>query len=301
MVAMTTLDGAASGVRRWPFGTTTRQSNSVWALGVAIVAPALAAVTLALHLVNGSTDFTGWWYGNPMLAVLLAGPGVLIVTKCPGSSIGWLLCVSSLSQGLCGAGREYFVYGTLGGFAPGWFWVGWFSDSLWIVTVAALPLLLMLFPDGRATLGRARVLLGLPIIAFVCAWFVLLAGGPGGTVHGHEVAHPMADLVSAGVLAAGLKVSLILIQGSLGVALVVLVLRYRRSSGEARLQMKWIVWAGSITAIEVGTEFLPFNTVSTYTGPAAVLLLSTAITIAIVRHLCWTSMSSFTTRWSTPR
>lgn len=238
MVAMTTLGGVASTrARRWPIGITRGRPGLVLAWSVAVVAPALAGATVALHLVNGATDFTGWWYSNPLLAALLTAPGVLIAMKRPGSVVGWLLCVSALAQGLCGAGREYFVYGALGGAAPGWLWVGWFSDSLWIVTVAALPLILLLFPDGKPRSARARMLLVLPVVAFGCAWAAWLLSGPMGTVRGRDVTHPAADLASPSVVAAATTIGLILIQGSLGVAMVVLVWRYRRSSGESRQQM----------------------------------------------------------------
>lgn len=188
------------------------------------------------------------------------------------------------SQGLCGLGREYFVYGSLGGSVPGWLWVGWFSDPLWSVTVGALPLMLILFPDGQARPARSRALIALPVLAVVVAGAGHLLTGPVGSVRGREVAHPLAKLVPAGLAATAVNLGLILTLASLGTAVIVLVLRYRRSAGEPRQQLKWLVWAGSITAFEIATEFLPSNPVAPYTSAAVILLLSTAIAIAVVRH-----------------
>lgn len=200
MVAVTTPDGVAawrSRARRDRPQHPRRTGLLAW--GVAIVAPTLAAATVGLHAVNGDIDFTGGWFVDAALAVLLAVPAVLIVAKRPASAVGWLLCVAALTQGLCGLGREYFVYGSLGGSVPGWLWVGWFSDPLWSVTVGALPLMLILFPDGQPRSARSRALIALPVTAFLVAEAGHLLAGPVGSVRGREVTHPLETLVPAGL------------------------------------------------------------------------------------------------------
>lgn len=302
MVAVRTVDGAAALTPGAHSDRPQRIRPAVLlAWGVAIVAPTLAAATVGLHVVNGDVDFTGGWLLNAALGLLLAVPGVLIARKRPDLTVGWLLCLSCVSQGLCGLGREYFVYGSLGGSVPGWLWVGWFSDPLWSVTVGALPLMLILFPDGQARPARSRALIALPVLAFVVAGAGHLLTGPVGSVRGREVAHPLAKLVPAGLAATAVNLGLILTLASLGTAVIVLVLRYRRSAGEPRQQLKWLVWAGSITAFEIATEFLPSNPVAPYTSAAVILLLRQRSLSRWCAIACSTSTSSSTTPWSTRR
>lgn len=252
---------------------------------IAAGVPLLIALDIALHSTNGSTALTSWWLGDVALAVLLAVPGVLVALKRPDNAIGWLLCIASFSTAMAGAGREYLVYGFVGHTAPGWLWIGWFTDSSYMVSMATLPLTLMLFPDGRAASRRAARLLALPVATMMVGVFgSMFYKGSGVDIRGRTLNNPTDGVLPQWLPEAAMNLSMALFLGSVIAAIGVLVVRYRRASGEVRLQMKWVVWAGAFGVVELVTEILPVNPAATITGPVASGLLTVSVCIAILRH-----------------
>lgn len=253
-----------------------------WLVSAAVVL--LTAATIVLHARNGGTDLTSWWYGSLILAITLLGPGVLITRARPGNPIGWLMLLACLTEALCAAGREYLVYGLLGGTAPGWLWLGWLADSCYLIAIISLPVMLMLFPDGRPMSRRSGYALVLPAIAFVFGFFGYLFTGDVAHIRGHDLANPGAGLVPERLAqTAGLIGQPALVLALLA-AVATLVVRLRRSDGEQRVQLKWVAWAGSIEAIEVITEFVPGNSLAVYTSVCTDALFVAAIAVAILRH-----------------
>lgn len=252
-----------------------------WTLSV--VAVVLAGATVALHLVSGSTVITSWWYGNASLAVALTVPGAVIVARRPDSPIGWLMCSGGICGGLCGAGREYLVYGAMGHAAPGWLWIGWFCDSLFLVSMASLPIVLMLFPDGKPLgpwWGRCAWAI-LPGAAIGVVGYLLLGDLThihGRAVHNpvHGVPHGLSDTLA---IAGQATVMVGLIGG-----LVAVIIRFRRAAGVERAQMKWLAWSGSIAAVELLSELTPWNPIAPVTGTLATTLLAGSVALAVVRH-----------------
>jgi signal transduction histidine kinase len=251
---------------------------------VAAVVVLLTVATVVLHAHNGGTDLTSWWYGSLALAITLLPPGVLITRARPGNPIGWLMLLACLTEALCAAGREYLVYGLLGGTAPGWLWLGWLADSCYLIAIISLPVMLMLFPDGRPMSRRSGYALVLPAIALVFGVFGYLFTGDVAHIRGHDLANPGAGLVPASLASAAAFIGQPALVLALLAAVATLIVRLRRSDGDQRVQLKWVVWAGSIEAIEVITEFLPGNSLAVYTSVCSDALFVAALSVAILRH-----------------
>lgn len=256
----------------------------VWV--IAVLVPILSASAFALHLHTGYTDLTSFSFADIALSLVLLVPGVLVTLKRPDNAIGWLLCWASFSTAVAGAGAEYLAYGFLGGSAPGYLWIGWFTDSLYILSMGALPLILMLFPDGHMMPGRSRHLLILPIASMVLGTFgsLFLSDHEGVDVQGRRLYKPARHVFPSWLPDSAMGLSTLLFFTSVITAIVLLVLRYRRSSAEVRLQMKWVVWAGTIGVLELASELIPNNTLYSVTGPIASSLLTASVCIAILRH-----------------
>lgn len=256
------------------------------AWGTAGLVLVLTGVTCALHVSTGGSDLTSWWAGDVVLAVVLLVPGLLVALRRPDNAIGWLMLTGSLSTAVSGAGREYLVYGFLGGAAPGYLGIGWASDALYLVSMATLPLVLMLFPDGRPISRWAGGWMALPLASMLLGTFgALFAADPDGVdVQGRRLYNPARHVFPAWLSDGAATLSWVLFQLGIVAAVVLLVVRYRRSGAEIRQQMKWVVWAGSIGALELATELIPDNQLSQYTGPAASALLVASVCVAILRH-----------------
>jgi signal transduction histidine kinase len=241
-------------------------------------------VTVGLHLSNGATEETAWWLGNLVLALAVAPLGALVAARRPRLALGWLFLGSAVTQVLCACGREYLVRGLLGGTAPGWRIVGWLADPAYIVTVMALPAALMLFPDISPLSRRARPAVTLLLPLFVVVLLVGWATPDDMVIRGHRYAGLADGWLPSGFVSGLESVATYLIGVTLLAGLVTILLRSRRATGEERLQVKWVAWAGTIASIEVATEFIPGNAVAPYTGPATIMLFATALTVAVLRH-----------------
>jgi len=227
------------------------------------------------------------------LAVLefLGAPilGGLIASRRPANAYGWLWCAIGLGVGLDALARGYAAFGLLGrpGGLPAATAVAWATNVTWILGLGLVPLVLLLFPDGRLPTRRWRPL----------AWLTLALA----------VALPLEDAVSPGELqffpfldnplgvtggALGWlvhtfgQVGFQLFLATLPAAAVALALRFRRARGQERQQLKWFAYAGLIlVAVPIADTISPFG----FDSNRLIELLSTwplyvAIGIAILRH-----------------
>jgi hypothetical protein len=129
--------------------------------------------------------------------------------------------------------------------------VAWLVSSISApVAIGSLTLVLLLFPDGRPSSRRWSVALFVPIIATVLlavgsaldrtlVWFPMLAGPLDPTLLDPGV----AALTRFGGFA-GLAISALLAVGAL-------IDRYRDADDMLRRQIRWVVLAGTLTAITV--------------------------------------------------
>ena len=87
----------------------------------------------------------------PLVDILMAGAGALIVARHPRHRVGWLLCAS----GVFGASLELADGYGLHDF-DGSTWGAWYATWSWIPHGALLALVFVLFPDGRFPSSRWR-------------------------------------------------------------------------------------------------------------------------------------------------
>jgi len=180
----------------------------------------------------------------PVLAFPLVG--ALIASRRPRNLIGWLCLWEGLLWALLGMIESYGIYGLARpGSVPLPVAVYALGEWLWVPTVGLLAIyLVLLFPDGRLPSRRWRPL------AWLAGAAIVLGGAGNGLAPG-----PIADFGGvrnpyglegqpwvAGAANAILVVLLVCILASVAS----LVLRYRRSLGEERQQIKWLVFAASV-------------------------------------------------------
>jgi signal transduction histidine kinase len=170
--------------------------------------------------------------------------GALIASRTTGNPIGWLLMSVGVGFLLGGMTDEYLTFA----YRRGWedhaltTFVGWLTNWVFLALVLPIPWILLLFPDGTLPSRRWRPV---GIAALVCsasaAVASILAPGPIDTSVSSAPDNPtgVESLEPViGVVLAVAGVSLL----ALGFASVVgLFLRYRRSRGEERQQMRWFV------------------------------------------------------------
>jgi hypothetical protein len=228
------------------------------------------------------------------LAVLefLGAPilGALIASRRPGNAYGWLWCAIGLGVGLDALARGYATYGLLGrpGGLPAATAVAWATNVTWILGLGLVPLVLLLFPDGRLPTRRWRPLAWL-IVALAIALPLEGAVFPGELQFFPFLDNPVG--VTGGALgwlvnAFGQVAFFPLFVATLPVAAVALAVRFRRARGQQRQQLKWFAYAGLIlVAVPIADTISPFG----FDSNRLIELLTTwplyvAIGIAILRH-----------------
>lgn len=172
-----------------------------------------------------------------------------------GTYLAWRVPDNSLGLILGGFGFSFLlgVYGeTLAGTNNPWaIWGAWFGTWQWALSMVLLLVLLPLFfPDGRLPSRRSRWIIasalgGLSLLIVGNAFRPSLALGDEGTFVS-PVALPLSNEVFDFAASLGMVLALIAIFASLAMAVV----RYRRSVGIQRQQMK--VFAGAILFAVIG-------------------------------------------------
>jgi signal transduction histidine kinase len=214
-----------------------------------------------------------------VMSLALGIAGSLIASRERRNPIGWLL------SGMA-------VIAAIGEIAEGWgkhaSWSGaeavqWFSSWSYVFGATGLALVFALFPSGRFLSRRWRPF---PWVLGLTA--ALIAAGLG---LGHEGddsfnggRNPYAvEGIGAGVMYVAGQVLLIV---TLLAAIVSLILRYRRSTGAERQQLKWVAFTVALLAVVAPfTTFAYFDSVVVQIAIALVVTaIPAAICVAILRY-----------------
>jgi hypothetical protein len=224
--------------------------------------------------------------------------GILITTRRPENRIGWLLLAIGVGWGLTNV-SSYSDYAILLHHSlPGAAALGAIGGSTWVIPIGLTgTFLILLFPDGRLPGPRWRIV---PWIAASAVAAGLLLGlvTPGPMT---SVGYPHTDN-PFGIGALGdsidpLKLLILLIPAMMVASAASLIVRFRRSRGVARQQVKWLAAAAglvagiylivettSVTMAPEGTEAPTWLLVIQGMALVSFGLIPTAIGIAILRY-----------------
>ena len=250
----------------------------------------LTVAGTALVFRNGESLIDGFNLILVVVGVVYAAAGWLLRVRVPQNALGAVFLLTAMAWALALVFDEYATYAliTAPGTVPGGPMAMWLAAWVWIPGTAlfffAMP---MLFPDGHLPSARWR-----PVAAFVVAGTVM-------SMLGHAlVVWPLRDTLvplQPGFLAAeqpGIAGTLTSIGDSImflvapPIAVVALVMRYRRSFGVAREQMRWLTFAIFVTSVVgIGSQLL--NSVipaANAVAGIAVALVPIALTAAILRY-----------------
>ena len=229
------------------------------------IAWSLAALSVAMFVAGGvlyvlasSAQSPGEWVTigtvSEMLTFVpyLAFPiiGALVASRRPENPIGWICLASGLLFMLLAVTDSYSIYGTASpGSVPFSVAVGTIGNQwLWVPTVGLLGIfLILLFPDGKLPSKRWRPLVWLSGVMIVLLSITEgLAPGPlenQGGVRNPFGLEELPWLVTVSYIVLPLLPLCILASA------VSMVLRFRRSRGEVRQQIKWFTFVVSFAGL----------------------------------------------------
>jgi hypothetical protein len=239
---------------------------------------------VVLQLLNGTSEL-GW---APLPALLaFAVVGALVASRQPRNSVGWLLVAVAVCMTVRLVGESYATYAliTAPGSLPGGLSGAWLQSS-WFGVVAILAIFLPLyFPTGRLLSPRWRPVLWLGI-AYLTSAVVSNALQPGPTVWLAGVRparNPVVYLPAAKPLLAVIGVAGLCLLPGVGGAIAALVVRFRRSRGVERQQLKWFTYAAALAPL----PFLVYEVVPDAFGlllAVTLPLVPISVGIAILRY-----------------
>lgn len=214
----------------------------------------------------------GWVAANAGSAIIIYVPyaavGALIVIKRPRNVIGWLLVTIAwaFALGFLPVQATVDELQTLTAhpivLAVAWFKSSWSAP----LTLTLIAWLTIVFPTGRLPLDRWRlpamlVLIAMGGITLAAAFWPVLRVQPEGVDHMIAMPNPLGRAPS-GQLDAGPAdfpaAPFMVIFALLIASIVSLLIRYARSAGIEKLQLRWLVTGLAAVAIAVPVGFLLF-------------------------------------------
>lgn len=251
---------------------------TAFAITLGMASEASTAEDLELSAPGAVAWGVGW------LAFAVAG--ALILARLPRHRMGWLLAGVALLNAL---GLAVYAYAeravvVAAGSLPASELALWLSN--WVV-IPPTPLLaifaFLLFPDGHPLTPRWRWVgwLSLAAVALVAAHAALAPGVPEGGLGPNPYPVEGADVLAAAWLAVSLCAVL---------AVVSLVLRYRRGNALERQQIRWIAAAGAVVALGLVGDSI-YSAASEHGGllplplvELSLVLMAAGIAIAVLRY-----------------
>ena len=183
-------------------------------------------------------------------ALIFASVGFVVTGRKPENAIGWLFLGVGAGFGLTAASNSATVLAAQAGHPTAWYAVtsGIAYNFLWLILLTlGIILPLQLFPDGVLS-ARWRPLLWISVGASAIG--VLVAAlATTITVGGVNYPNPIHPARWASV-GNGVWVAALATLSVCGVlALVSTILRFRRSTGVERVQMRWFAFAGAVLVV----------------------------------------------------
>ena len=260
---------------------TSRLAAVVW---LAATGPAAIGVSLLVSEPGEAQASFGFPGFQALLALIFGSVGAVISSRRPGNRIGAILSAVGVLSGLLMLSGQYARVGLLvnPGSLPGAVWAAWLSGWLWIPQVILSgPLFLLLYPDGRLPSPRWRwVARTTATIGLLSTAGIALTVGPIESFPGLD--NPV------GLLRPG-PIDVLVLALNLGLLAVILasvaslIVRFRASEHEARLQLKWL----AVAAVVLGVT-LPLGPVAGKVGEVAVIFglcgIPLATAVAVLRY-----------------
>jgi two-component system, NarL family, sensor kinase len=132
-----------------------RRASRVTAVALVVLAVLLLAASLLLYALTGQNLAENGGQ-NVVVFASFVTVGLIVAWHRPGNPIGWLILAAGDFQGLAIDAGAYTTLARRPGYHLPVGPITWLLTPAWFVGIAALPLIILLFPDGTPPSGRWR-------------------------------------------------------------------------------------------------------------------------------------------------
>lgn len=265
-----------------------------WTCTVVSLLVAIAALGIAVRGALSSGDYRAILSHQiltPFLTIGFAVIGALVASRQPRNPIGWIFVAVGLLFALTALAVALFDFGTDS--SPIRRWAGWFGSWLWIPAVF-LPatFVLLVFPDGHLPSPRWRFVAWSAAVGLANMVLVVMLH-PGPLLRWGLPANPLGIPEAVPILDRLVNIGAALLFIGLIGSWVGFAVRFRRSAGIQREQMKWLVYAVGLNVLgfivsSVVQFFLPDypwkTEISITVSNLGILCIAVAAAIAILRY-----------------
>lgn len=261
---------------------------------IVVLAAAMAVLSLILYVASGETErlIDDWALHNITAALLVGGVAYLALLSVPRNGAVWALAWAAFFSSLQAAGAATGL--AVSGISNGDIQAGLVTEApadleyigalglniaLWAWVPALFTLLtfgLLLFPNGNVPTGAWRwvgwaAVVAMGLLAIPWAWTFRPSSTTSYAVVAGEV-----DSISGPAFA--------LLMGSVVASIAALVVHWRRSGPEERLQFRWVGWGLGVFAL-VTVAVLPFSSdVYQVVSLALIPVLAVSYGVAITKY-----------------
>jgi signal transduction histidine kinase len=265
-------------------------SRLAWSVGIFSIALEIGALVLMFGFRHAALPATvsgyRWNLSRVLVGVVSIGLpmiGIVLASKRPENRIGWLFLAAGLLNGLEDFGLSYGIRALV--VAPGSLPAGraltWMGSWITGIPLGLLAFLFLLFPTGNLPSRRWR-----PAGWFVAGSFALLWAAEL-VVSTRSWNDPFRPLSASPIVV----LVAVLVVVSFVISLAAPVVRFRGSSGDERLQLKWFVTATALVFV-VMLGYIPVGFCNSCSPPAVIAVLAglvfiflfAAIGIAVLKY-----------------
>jgi hypothetical protein len=248
---------------------------AAWATWLGLIAAAVGLVAVSLAF---DPAFAGFTATLAAMAVLTGTVGLVIRLRRPDNRIGRLMAIGPLLMltGFAGygiGGARMLVAGdhdVLGGLAA-----AWGATAVLPGILLTFPVVVLLFPDGHLPGPRWRLAL-LPLLGLLGVGTVLTLVSPNpspGQLPDNPLALPVLPVEAGGIATTLTTIALL---GTVVLAIAAVAVRFRRSRGIERQQLKWLLGAVALAGVLFPVSF------ATDIGPADLIDIASIVAIALI-------------------
>ncbi len=224
-----------------------------------------------------------------ILAFLGIGSVGVLIARNRGNAIGWLLLAIVGGTAAGNFGQAYGAYGarTGPGTLPAAVYATWLGTAAWPVAIGLVLFVLLLFPDGKPLSRRWRAVVWVTGCGLALGALSFLFK-PGDLDVDRHIQNPFGLKGADGVVSflGGFGAAVLFVCFLLAVLSV--IVRFRRSRGEQRQQLKWFTYGAALILVALLTGGLWAAVVPDWASglPFLLGLLSLPVTIgtAILRY-----------------
>ena len=218
-----------------------------------VVSVVLGGATIVLAVANSAFSEESLVEEFPLGAIIAFSfpvVGALIASRRPGNAVGWIFCGIGLTQALVDFAYEYATYAlvTEPGSLPGGGLMSWLQTWTWVPGYGLLiTFLLLVFPTGKLPSRRWRP------VAWTSGLAMAIMIGPAMGFWRYRGARLLGDTTeiesSLGLPGIMFVVGFPLLLVCGAASIVSLIVRFRRSKGDERQQLKWFTYAAAGVAV----------------------------------------------------